>query len=479
MIKHTLIYFLSKGIPGIINFLAIAIYTRLLSPHEYGEYALVIATMSMVNATVFHWLRLGLLRFNPKYQNEKQSIFLSSLTATFVSLLMLTLIIGSSIYFFSSDIKKMASIWFLGLTLLTIQSIFDLFTEYLRSELKSILFGIVTSLKVVLSLALSIVFITIGLGSNGIILGLICGTFASIIFFLPKYVKDIRISLIDKDIIKEIITYSLPFIATLSMEYIILSSDRFIIGYFLGKEATGIYAVSYDLAKQILIMLMMIINLAAYPLVVKALEKEGIEGCQRQLNQNTTILLLIALPATVGLIMLSQPFTTIFLGEQFRGKAAIIFSFISFAIFLQGMKIYYFDLAFQLGKNTKLQIWPVLIAGLLNIMLNIFLVPQYGINGSAFSSICAYGVSIFISALIGRNIFPLTFPFKDASKIALATAIMGIVLWFIPNQNEVGSFVLQVIIGLGIYAIAVVLLNILNIRKHLKINIIINKLKKK
>lgn len=86
MFKHTFIYFLSKGVPGIINFVAIALYTRLLSPSEYGEYALVIAAVTFVNTTLFHWLRLGLLRYNPKYEGNQKAMFISSITATFISM---------------------------------------------------------------------------------------------------------------------------------------------------------------------------------------------------------------------------------------------------------------------------------------------------------------------------------------------------------------------------------------------------------
>ena len=41
LLRHSFIYLFARGVPGVINFLAIAVYTRLLPPEEYGQYALV------------------------------------------------------------------------------------------------------------------------------------------------------------------------------------------------------------------------------------------------------------------------------------------------------------------------------------------------------------------------------------------------------------------------------------------------------
>lgn len=210
---------------------------------------------------------------------------------------------------------------------------------------------------------------------------------------------------------------------------------------------------------------MMIINLAAYPLVVKALETGGIKECQKQLNENTSLLLLVSVPATTGMILLSDSFTGIFLGESYQGKAATIFSLIAFAIFIQGFKMYYFDLAFQLGKNTKLQIWPVLAAAVLNVVLNLLFIPEYGIFGSAYATIISYVVSVLMSALIGKKIFPLTFPFKEVGKIFIATGVMALLVWPALAIDGIFGFIVQIVVGIVAYGAVVLALNINGIRQ--------------
>ena len=460
MLKHLLNYFLGKGMPGIINFIAIAIYTRMLAPEEYGVYATVLATVTLINTTFFHWLRLGLLRLNSKYTNKNKINFLSSISAIFLSLLIFFIILGILSSFLIPKNENRLIIWFLGITLLVMQSIFDIFTEYLRSELLSKVFGIIMFIKVTMSLTFSVIFINLQMGSVGIILGLICGTFIALIFIMPNYMFIIKYSFIDKLIIKEIINYSLPFIAMLSMEAIIFSTDRFLISWMIGVEQTGLYAVSYDLAKQILIMLMMIINLASYPLIVKALEESGIEACKKQLQENTTYLLMLSFPAMVALVILRDSITKTFLGNEYSLQASPIFALVAVAIFLQGIKMFYFDLAFQLGKNTKLQIIPVGVAAVANLLLNVILIPKYSVFGAAYSTIISYVLSIVLSANLGKRAFSMGFPIMQFIKIFMATSVMGMVLCWFSFLSGIWGLLLQISIGFIIYIIMVLILKI-------------------
>jgi len=63
LLRHSAIYLIARGVPGAINFLAIAIYTRLLSPQEYGQYVLVFSAVTLINIVLYDWLKLSLLRF--------------------------------------------------------------------------------------------------------------------------------------------------------------------------------------------------------------------------------------------------------------------------------------------------------------------------------------------------------------------------------------------------------------------------------
>src|SRR5687768_1010555 len=71
VLSHAAIYLVARGVPGVVAFLAIPLFTRLLDPAAYGRYALVIATVATLNALLFQWLRLSLSRYLPAYAGDE------------------------------------------------------------------------------------------------------------------------------------------------------------------------------------------------------------------------------------------------------------------------------------------------------------------------------------------------------------------------------------------------------------------------
>ncbi|MGN6626432.1 MAG: hypothetical protein ACTHLN_07415, partial [Tepidisphaeraceae bacterium] len=81
-LSHAAIYLLARGLPGLVSFTAIPLYTRLLAPNEYGRYAMVIAGTVLINSLVFQWVRLSLTRFLAAHTDEATALKSTSLTTT-------------------------------------------------------------------------------------------------------------------------------------------------------------------------------------------------------------------------------------------------------------------------------------------------------------------------------------------------------------------------------------------------------------
>ena len=236
-------------------------------------------------------------------------------------------------------------------------------------------------------------------------------------------------------VLKQLLRYGLPLAATLTLSYVISSSDRFLIAYYLEEQAAGIYAASYDMVSQFLIMLMMIINMAAYPLVVTALEQSGAEAARLQLARNVRLLLAASVPAALGMILFAPQVASLVLGKSFRQAGIIIIPWIVAATLLAGVRSYYFDLAFQLGKQTLGQLWVVGSSAVVNIVLNVVLIPRTGILGAAWATIAAYAVALFLSVLLGRRAFTVPVSWKVAGHVLLAAAAM-VLCWYLVPAGE-------------------------------------------
>ncbi len=164
--------------------------------------------------------------------------------------------------------------------------------------------------------------------------------------------KNIYYKQVDRGLLYELVQYGLPLGATFVLSFVISTSDRYLIAWLIDEKAVGLYSAGYDLAQFSLGMLMMIVNLAAYPIIVLALEHEGIEAASNQLKRQGLLLLAVAAPATAGFVVLAENISAVLLGTEFRVSAANILPWIACAALVGGIKAYYFDLAFQLGKYT-------------------------------------------------------------------------------------------------------------------------------
>jgi len=268
-------------------------------------------------------------------------------------------------------------------------------------------------------------------------------------------------------LLKQILAYGLPLTGISAMNFIINASDRFLISYFLGNSEVGLYAVSYDLADRSLFVLMISINLAALPLVVRAFEQQGEEAAREQMKKNLSGLLGLSFPAAVGFILCSGSIVYVLLGAEYRAAATTLLPPIVVAKFLAGMVNSYFAIAFHLSKDTLRLVYVYGATASLRVGLNCVLLPTMGLVGAAYAAAGAYGLEIILCYLLGRKLFPVPLPWREPLKIAVATAVMCLALWPLLHLRGGSFLALQVGVGMVVYALAAVALNVSGFRTRL------------
>ena len=156
-----------------------------------------------------------------------------------------------------------------------------------------------------------------------------------------------------------------------------------------------------------------------------------------------------------------------FLGKDYRVTAVSIIPLVALGTFLAGLKAYHFDAAFQFAHRTIYQVWIVLFAAVINLVLNLIAVPRWGINGAATASVIAYVVSIGLTAWLGRRHFALPFPLGTCSVVLLGGAVMAASLF--PFRNNVSPYALAAQVGAGaaIYGSILIGFNFLGLRDAL------------
>ncbi|MDI3328511.1 MAG: lipopolysaccharide biosynthesis protein [Alicyclobacillaceae bacterium] len=445
--------------------MAIAVFTRLLPPEEYGRYALVVAGVGFFNVVFFQWLRLSLLRFLPAYL-ENPSPLLGTILAGFTVEALLTGGLGLGLVLLWPD-PTWRGLLLLAVPLLWAQAWFELNLELFRSKLQPLRYGVASGLKAVSALGMGAVLVLLGYGTYGLLVGLLFGMLLGGMILSRAEWVGVRFQAV-RELVGQVLHYGLPLTATFALDFVVSSSDRFFVAYFLGEGPAGVYAAGYNVPWALITMLMMVVNSAAYPLAVRALENEGISAAQTQLIRNSTLLLMVSLPATAGIILLSTEIGSMMLGSPFREEGAPLIHWIALATFVAGIKTYHFDLAFQLGKYTMGQVWVTGAAALTNSVLNLFLIPKWGLVGAAWATLGAYGLALILSAYLGRKVFVISLDIRQTMKIALATLLMSIVLILFPPSEERFHLFLKVIVGITAYVASVLALNVRRVQSWLQ-----------
>lgn len=466
--RHAFAYLLSHGVPAIVGFVGIALYSRWLTPEEYGRYALLFASAAVLNAVVFEWLKVSVLRL--QRNGAPNEVFYMSVKVVFFALMGITFVCASGFWLLSNGSQIDGFLILLALVLSWGQSWYQLNLSLLRAELKPLQYGKVAFARAVLGLALASLFIWFGYAEIGLLLGLIGGLLLSTMpLFRKRWGFSIKPALVSLPLLRSYAAYGLPLTITLLLGMIIHQSDRFIIGAMMGVEATGSYAVTYDLTEQSIFTLLLIVNLAAFPLAVKKLDNEGEQAANRQVKANMTLLLAIGLPMLIGFVMARESIATLFLGEAFRDTAVSLIPFIAVGALLKGFKLYGIDILFHLKKTNEATNYSGCACCCGQCRFNDLVHSSYGLQGAAIATVIAYALAILSSwFLLYFQQTSLPFPVKGFVKIMCAGTVMFSALLPFSSESSAFALISQILIGIFSYSVVLGLLSVKQIRLFLR-----------
>ena len=461
MIIQSAKYFVGRLVPGLVNLLALGIYTRLLLAEEYGHYALILAGVGLTNAIVFQWLNLSLLRFLPSRGDRllptgiRAFLLLMAATAG-LSLLAMIITWGSS----------MPAMIGLMTVMTWSQAWFDFNLSVVNSRQFAIRHGLLSSVKAVIGLGLSVMLIRAGFGEAGIVMGL---STAMLIASSGSglRLRTIRLGEAEPEVLKELFRYGLPLSLTFVLSLLIDASNRFLLHHFHGATMVGAYAAPYDLTNQSLGVLLSAIHLAAFPALLQTYETEGEKPALKRMSSIFNTILLIALPACAFTILFPVTIATVALGADFHVSAIQLIPFIAIIVSIWGFRSFYIDYAFLVKKKTLVQIFPVFVSCVLNFGLNILLIPEHGIMGTMYSTLISVAIGTLLAYVVGLRYLRYPAPGIDAVKIVVGVAVMSLVAGLsIPLEGARG-LAIQITLAGSSYGIALILMNAMGLRSRL------------
>jgi O-antigen/teichoic acid export membrane protein len=464
MLKSTVIYFAGRAGAALIVVLSISVYTRLLSPAEYGVYALIVSGVTMAFAATMQWLAFSLGRFLPAYP-EREDMVLSHVAASY-AVVALTGVLGVALAatFLELDATGFEFLM-LGALIFLALSFSELTLVVFQARRQPLLYLGFALLRVAVAAAIGIALAYFGWGSVGLLVGLVVG---NLCISLPNALRHWRVvdfKLLERPVLAELAAYGLPFAMTGALGAFISLSDRYILQFLIGAEATGLYAASYDLAMRTLHVLMMVVAMACNPVIFRVYEAEGRAAAEPLIRGQGELLLGLALPAAVAFIMLAPAISFVLLGKEFQQAARELIPWIAVATVLSGFQAFYLSLAFSLPKRPLRQTYVFVAGALVNVVLNFLLIPRFGLIGAALATVAAYALIMVASWLVGRRVHPLPFSMIALWKILIAGAALALILWPVRDSTELPRVILHGVAGAIAYAMIVCSLDVAQSRR--------------
>ncbi len=328
--------------------------------------------------------------------------------------------------------------------------IFKTFENYLFVTVTKIVSELVTLILVVLLVKtpedyLSYAFI---LTASTVLNGLAGLSYSS------KYV---RLQLVRKFWSWEIAKPVLILFANLAMVTIYLNSDITMLGLMQSNIQVGQYRAAgtvYSTVKEFINAICMV----AMPRIAHYLKNGETHSFQKLSCNMFRNILLLVLPTLTGLFWVGESALALLLGEEYRSGAAAL-KIMCFALFFATVNNILVNIVLLNYRRELVILKASLISAIVNIGLNLFLIPWLGIAGAAFTTLIAEITVFVISYVSCSDVFslkPFTVPFGIA---LLGSGWVVAVCRFLEMLQPENYYrlALQVLISAGGYALIVTL----------------------
>lgn len=450
--------FIGRMISVVSAAIFILALARLLDPDEYGLLFLALSIFGVV--TLFSKLGIAgsAARYITHYKGTDSGQIPHILRFSFLSNLG-TILVACCMFFFAHRyiavlLGEPGLLPFLWLGVFFIPS--ETLMVYVRTTLQGFeeirISAALQAMNQGTTLIFALSFVFLGYGAIGALVGSIMAFAVTAIIGLTyiylQYYRTIERSPIEQSLQRRISEYSLPLAATSAADVLDKRVDAILVGFFLGPVAVAYYMVS----RQIIDFIETPISALGFTLA-PAYEDQKVKGnfdtAAHLYEQALSHGLLLYIPAASGLILVSEPLIEIIFGSDYIEAVPVLRIFAIYAVLRVITALTSNGLDFM-GRARERAIVKGLTA-IMNVVLNLVLIPLLGVVGAAIATIITYSLYAFANMYIFTREFDLRarWILQQMRTILLITLIMVVSIYpFISYIS--GLMMLFAVVGLGI-----------------------------
>ncbi len=459
---QSLYYFGSNTIIIMCSFISFPIWTRIFTTSEYGMFSLINITVTLGVGISKFGLQHAAFRYYSDFKEKKINLDISYYFTTILlgSVLITGAIILTSLFivkiFFKNYLDAaLAELVYLVAILIFAQSISSVLIIFIRMEEKGLLYSIISIFEKYGRLlgALTMIFY-FSRNLYGFILGWVLSETVVIIFLLSMYIKKINFSHRSFSFLKEAVYYGFPLIGMELSNMLLNFGDRYLIQYFMGSEAVGVYSAGYNLSVMAQSLLAVPLRLAVTPMYLSIWNRDGEKETKTFINQILNYYFMAGIPIIIGLSWFGRDVITLLATAKFR-EAHIIIPYIILPLILHGAYSMY-GAGLFIEKKTKILMYLTVFSLFVNVLANIILIPFFGILGAAYATAISYFLVIILIFLQSHKYLKIKIQILPLLKYtAVSFSVMFIISYL--EASNIKKMLVKIIIGAILYAFGILI----------------------
>lgn len=289
-----------------------------------------------------------------------------------------------------------------------------------------------------------------------LMLSLVAGSLFNVIWsgYLLMRVLGIRPAIRwNKSVFWAIVPSAIPFALAGIFTKVYSYVDSVFLSYLVGDEAVAWYSIPYKLifAFQFI---PMALSAALYPTM------SYYYSCSRErlaetFERSMRYLIILAVPLAVGIAAIADTVVLTVYGEAYRPSilplrilsASLLFAFLDFPV----------GAILNACERQSRQMWAMGITMVVNVCLNLVLIPRYTVVGASIAALASYALLMGLGLFWARNIAPIRFRViaRSLARVILAASVMAAAVLLLKERIP---GLLTIPIGAAVYAVALLAL---------------------
>jgi O-antigen/teichoic acid export membrane protein len=298
-------------------------------------------------------------------------------------------------------------------------------------------------------------FVFSGQGVVGAVLGLLIAQLILFSVMLFVIVRRIGFKIPHMTRLRTYLSFSVPLVPSNLSFWVVNSSDRYLIGILLGASFVAYYGPSYTLG--------MLIAMLATPfsLMLAASLPKHYDGVDTTIVRNVfkytlKYFLAAAIPSFFIISILSKPLLLALSTPEIASNGYLVTPFVAAAAVLWGTQQIFVQIVI-LEKRTKIVGILWVISALMNLSLNIFLIPLVGIFGAAISTLVSFLFIFFTTIIYSRSYAKFDLNLLFICKSGVASLLMALVIHSLDLGSKF-SIVIATSAGVAVYIVLILLM---------------------